>query len=163
MSQTGTQEFGTNLIPSGMLLVNFSQTEKERLMTNVMSLSPELRESALLKAIFLDKKISIMRKDRSRRGRLFFTDEMASNEYPDPRSLDGGNSWEKENQIAITLQAEKVWTKSQEMKQILIVSPEKAVRCEICGHLIDRERVEEVPHTRHCTACKNKSHNGHSN
>ncbi len=142
-------------------LVNFTQPEKEKFMANVMSLSPKLRDLAIHKVLFLDKKISEMKEDRARVGKKFFTDEMASDHLPDPRLSDGGNSYEVENKISIALheRGDKVWDRSQEMKQKLITSPREAVLCVDCQNMIDKDRNEEVPHTRHCVACKN-SHNG---
>ncbi|MDD4996277.1 MAG: hypothetical protein PHW15_02290 [Patescibacteria group bacterium] len=124
-----------------------------------MNLTPKIREEAIFKAVALDKQISRIQLTRRITNRKFFTDEMGSSEPPDPKMADGGNSYEVEKNCCLAIRCNKVWRKSMEMKQKLISFPGQAVFCGECGCLIDRERVEEVPHTAHCVKCKN-SHNG---
>ncbi|MBU4370140.1 TraR/DksA C4-type zinc finger protein [Patescibacteria group bacterium] len=47
-------------------------------------------------------------------------------------------------------------------KKDFLADPVEYQKCEECGKKIPKERLEEVPHCRHCVKCKNNIHNGNN-
>jgi RNA polymerase-binding transcription factor DksA len=79
---------------------------------------------------------------------------------PDPFQGDGQNEEELTRALLEVNRFDKKLKFLLQRREEFLANPIKYQICSICGEKIPKERMEEVPHCRHCVKCKNNTHNG---